>query len=378
MKKKRRVLFCRSNPIAPDPRVDKEARALAAAGYEVSILGWDRTAGLPLQEQAAGYAIRRLPIPAAEARGLRNFPSLVRWQWGLWRWLNAHRSEYDLIHACDFDTVLPALWCQHLYGKRVIYDIFDFYAEMLRATPGMVKKLIRWVDFQAIRLADATIIADDSRRAQIAGSHPRRLTVIYNCLDDQITTLTPPSDHRPEGSQLHMVYFGNLQIERGLLVLLNVLRRHPEWTLDLGGFGADKASIQPAAQFPSVTWHGLLPYDRVLELSAAADVLFATYNPAIPNHRYSSPNKLFEAMMLGKPIVVAQNTNMDQIVTEWECGLAIPYGDADALEAALLRYQREPDLRRKHGKNARRAFEQTYNWPEMQQRLLTLYAELLT
>jgi glycosyltransferase involved in cell wall biosynthesis len=155
------------------------------------------------------------------------------------------------------------------------------------------------------------------------------------------------------------------------------MRQHPEWSLDLGGFGPDEELIRRAAQFPGVTWHGLLPYERVIELTAAADLLFATYDPFIPNHRYSSPNKLFEAMMLGKPIIVAQNTNMDRVVLDWDCGEVLSYGDAEALEAALIRYQFDPGLRQRQGQNARKAFEQTYNWGNMQQRLLTLYAELL-
>ncbi|MFN2304605.1 MAG: glycosyltransferase family 4 protein, partial [Anaerolineales bacterium] len=261
--------------------------------------------------------------------------------------------------------------------KLVVYDIFDFYTEMLRATPSVVKKIIRWLDFQAIRLADATIIADDARKKQIAGSRPHRLIVIYNCLDDQRTNLDIKSNQQSSGNHLHLVYFGNLQVERGLLVLLDVMRQHPNWSLDLGGFGPDEALIRQAAQLPGVTWHGLLPYERVLELSADADLLFATYDPSIPNHRYSSPNKLFEAMMLGKPIIVAQNTNMDRIVLDWDCGEALPYGDPEALEATLIHYQFDPVLRQLQGQNARNAFEQMYNWGNMQQRLLTLYAELL-
>jgi glycosyltransferase involved in cell wall biosynthesis len=371
-----RVLICRANAIAPDPRVVKEARALADAGYDVVALGWDRSTKLPVQEQADSYQIYRLPIRAADAHGLGNFPHLLRWQWGLWRWLVAHRNEYDLIHACDFDTVLPALWCQRFYGKLVVYDIFDFYAEMLRATPRVVKQGIRWLDFRAIHMVDATIIADDSRREQIAGSKPRRLTVINNCLDDLQPHSENPSPACAANDHLRLAYFGNLQVERGLLVLLDVLRCHPEWSLDLGGFGPDEAQIRSAAQFPGVTWHGLLPYERVLELSAAADILIAIYDPSIPNNRYSSPNKLFEAMMLGKPIVVAQGTNMDRIVLEWDCGVAIPYGDPAALEDALLRYHQEPDWRRHQGQNSRQAFEQTYNWSVMQKRLLALYSEL--
>ncbi len=59
-----RVMICRSNPLAPDPRVDKEARALAGSGYVVKAVGWDRTVELPCFERADAYDIHRLPIRA--------------------------------------------------------------------------------------------------------------------------------------------------------------------------------------------------------------------------------------------------------------------------------------------------------------------------
>jgi glycosyltransferase involved in cell wall biosynthesis len=112
-------------------------------------------------------------------------------------------------------------------------------------------------------------------------------------------------------------------------------------------------------------------------LSASADVLFATYDPAIPNHRYSSPNKTFETMMLGKPTVVARGTNMDRIIRQADCGLVVRYGDVEELEAVLSRLAEEPGLRQRLGENGRRAYEAAYDWHLMRQCLLALYADLI-
>ena len=380
---KPRLVFCRSNPISPDPRVEKEARTLAQAGYQVSLLGWDRTAALPQNELLDGIPCLRLPIRAEYAAGMHNLPDLLRWQWGLLNWLISHRQEYDLIHACDFDTVLPALLCQRLFGKRVIYDIFDFYADHLRATPTWIKTAIRNTDLRAIGRAEAVILADESRWEQIHGSNPRLSAVIYNTPEDIYPS---PENSAPESAadspelssdHLQIAYIGLLQIERGLLELLAVLRRHPEWVLDLAGFGGDEGSLLEAAQeMPNVHWHGRLLYPRAIQLSAAADILIATYDPAIRNHRYSSPNKVFEAMLLGKPIIVAQDTNMDRIIREADCGLVIPYGDIPALENALLRLQCDLDLRQRLGYNARQAYDTSYSWKIMQRRLLDLYQKV--
>jgi glycosyltransferase involved in cell wall biosynthesis len=370
---KPRLVICRSNPISPDPRVEKEARTLSQAGYQVSLLGWDRTAALPQEELLGGIPCQRLPIRAEYASGMRNMPDLLRWQWGLLKWLISQRREYDLIHACDFDTVLPALVCQRLYRKKIIYDIFDFYADHLRATPNWIKNAIRNADLRAIDRAEAVILADESRWEQISGSNPRLSAVIYNTPEDTDPKIAAESP-MPSSDRLQIAYIGLLQVERGLLELLEVLRGHPEWGLDLAGFGGDESRLLEAARdLPNVRWHGRLPYPRAIQISAEADILIATYDPAIRNHRYSSPNKVFEAMLLGKPIIVAQDTNMDRIIRQADCGIVIPYGDIPALETALHRLQQDLDLRLRLGRNARQAYDTSYSWKIMQQRLLELY-----
>lgn len=370
----RRILLLRSNPVAPDPRVEKIARALVATGYTVQALGWDRTATLPLVSEEQSFTIRRLPIKAEYGRGLGNLPQLMRWQWGLWRWLMRHHADFDILHACDFDTILPALWCRWRYHKPVIYDIFDFYADHLRSTPAWLKKLIRKVDLWAIGKADATILVDDTRRQQIAGAHPRRLTIIYNSPED----LAPVLPAGSSAGELRIAYIGLLQVERGLFEMLTVLERHPEWTLDLAGYGGDESRmLAQVSRMPNIRWHGRVSYDQSLALSQAADVLFATYDPAVPNHRYSSPNKLFEAMLLGKPLIAARNTNIDRIVLEEDCGLVVDYGDVAQLEAALQSLAGDPGLRTRLGTNARRAYDEKYSWEQMRKRLVNLYAEVL-
>jgi glycosyltransferase involved in cell wall biosynthesis len=170
---------------------------------------------------------------------------------------------------------------------------------------------------------------------------------------------------------------GLLEVERGLKEILEVLRRHPEWSLVMAGFGGDQEHLlKLAEELPNVKYLGRIPYERALRLSAAADVLFATYHPGIPNHRLASPNKVFEAMMLGKPVVVARGTNMDRVVEETNCGLVVEYGQTDALEASLKRLADDSALRQRLGINARQTYVDRYSWQIMKERLLALYQEM--
>lgn len=368
------IVILRATPIQPDPRVEKIGRALQQGGYKVRALGWDRAGDLPTQESGAGFPLERLAVRAPWARGLGNLPALLRWQLALLGWLGRERAHYDILHACDFDTVLPALWARRLWGKRVVYDIFDFYADMLRATPNPVRQVLRRLELAAIGQADALLLADPARFAQIAGAHPRRSAVIYNTPEDLPAPPTAPA--AAHGSRLRLAYVGLLQVERGLPLLLEVLGEHPEWQLDLAGTGGESAQLaQQAARLPNVTWHGRVPYARALALNAAADVLPALYDPAIPNHRYASPNKLFEGMLLGKPVIAARGTNFDRVVLQEDCGLVVEYGNRAQLAAALSRLE-DPLLRQQQGAHARQAYDTRYGWPRMTARLLEIYHQV--
>ncbi len=370
-----RVVFCRSNPLDPDPRVEKEAAALSRAGYEVKVIAWDRTGELPEQESRGGMTIHRLTIPADYGHGLGNLPALAKWLFGLTKWLINFRKSYDVIHACDFDTVQPALICKFLFGKKVVYDIFDFYADHLRATPGWIKRLIRRLDFLAIRWADAVILVDESRREQLRGSQPKSIRIINNSPGDIYNEIKVEGEEKEGG--LALVYVGLLQVERGLIELLEVMARNPSWSLKMAGFGGDQEVIlRKVHELSNVQWQGRINYQSTLELTAGCDVSIATYDPGIPNHRYASPNKIFEAMMLAKPVIVARNTNMDRIIKNWDCGLVVTYADLQDLERALKQLEEDPSLRMELGANGRRAYESQYSWSKMEERLLTLYREL--
>ncbi len=358
--------------------MEKIGRALTRAGYSVRALGWDRSAGLPANERNAGFLLQRLTVKAPAAQGLGNLPAQLRWQAALFNWLRRERNSYQVIHACDFDTILPALWARTLWGKKVIYDIFDFYADMLRATPRLLQALVRRLDLAVIGQADALLLADDARFAQIAGARARRSAVIYNSPEDINQNWNEAAPVSLQHNQsLRLSYVGLLQVERGLIPLLEVLADHPEWGLDLAGSGAEENQIVGMARsLPNVTWHGQVPYDRALALNAAADVLPAFYDPAIPNHRFASPNKLFEGMMLAKPVIAAQGTNFDRILTKENCGLVVEYGSREQIAAALKRLE-ERSLRQCLGNNARRAYETTYGWDRMVERLLDIYRAVM-
>ncbi len=366
-------LICRSTPVDPDPRVERTAEALAEAGFQVTVVGWDRGWGLPPEEDRGSYRVARLWIPAAFGRGLRNLPTMARWQVALFDRLRRLRKNYDIIHACDLDTALPALVAARAFNKRLVLDIFDSYPDAFRLGP--LRQAARRLEVLVASVADAVIIADEARRVQLGSVRTRRLEVIYNSPPDRLAELNLV--RRDRTAPFTLAYVGLLDRTRGLLTLLDVLATRPDWRLELGGFGVDEDLIRERTRrLPNVRFHGRVSYELALQLMAGADALVATYDPTVPNHRYASPNKLFEAMMLAKPIIVAAGTHIDDLVRRQGCGLVVPYGQTRALAKALERLAADPDLRDRMGLAGRRAYEAYYRWDLMRDRLIALYREL--
>jgi glycosyltransferase involved in cell wall biosynthesis len=85
-------------------------------------------------------------------------------------------------------------------------------------------------------------------------------------------------------------------------------------------------------------------------------------------------NKLFEAMMFGVPII----TNVAKgVVSETDCGVIVDYEDTEHIKEAIIMLRDNPDLRKRLGTNGRKAFLEKYNWNIMEERLYTVYDNLL-
>lgn len=367
------VVLLRSNPVAPDPRVSKTAASLADAGYRVTIFCWDRLQQVLAGDNLPDVTIIRRQIRGQYASGLKNLLPLLRWQAALFAWLFSQRRQINLIHACDFDTVLPAYIISRLFHIPLVYDIFDFYSDNIRSVSRSIASIVAMLDRWVIERVDGVILADENRLEQLKPAVPKRHIVIYNTPPDSYT----PGDDTPAG-KFTIAYTGQLLVNRGLLELVALIGRQPDWQLNLAGFGGDTEHIMDAAKaFDNISLSGAVPYEKALRMMREAQVIYALYDPSLPNHRYASPNKLFEAMMLAKPIIAASGTGIDRLVEREGIGLVVPYGDTDALEQALIFLSQNPVQSHEMGLRARKCYENSYKWSKMECELLAFYRQVL-
>ncbi len=361
---------------AIDPAVHKICRCLAQDGCSVRLLVWDRQQNLTGTDSLE-YTVDKFNLKAPYDKLSAIWYLPFWWMYELYYLL---RHPADVIHACDFDTLVPAILAKILKGTKLCYTIYDFYADNLPIRiPAFIRKMVASAEKHGIGYTDALFLVDEARYVQVKGAKIQDLTYIYNTPPDMYDPCSPVTKNT--GSKMGSVtifYAGALHEDRGLKQVITAINEMPDVELILAGVGSiinylDKISAEHKHKIQYLGW---LSYEKVIQYTISADILFAFYNPAVPNNRYASPNKLFEAMMCGKPIIVNDNTSMAEIVRKEDCGIVVPYGDVDATKRAILTLKNDPALCRRLGENGRRAYETKYSWKIMEERLLKIYRGL--
>lgn len=363
------VILTASNAIAPFPRLERVAKCLARFGCHCLAVGWDRTAEHPPQEEKEGFDVIRARFQGQYGGGIRNIRGLLCWNVYL---LSLHlKLRPPVIHAYDFDTIIPALIAKSFIKCKVVYDIADWYAASRKvgALGPFFEKLERW----ACRKADFVILAHEERLKQL-GFEPTRWSVLYNTPEDVYQQLKSKGRGPVDGD--YFAYIGVLYPDRGLEQMIEAASALGV-KLVLAGFGPlEDYCRKMASERANVEFLGKIPYEHTLLLEHNAIAIIALYDPRLTNNRLAAPNKLYEAMMLGKALVTTKDTLAGQLVEREEIGITVTYEDVQELIMALDRLRRNSKEREEMGRRARVLYEERFSFDKQCKKLGQVYQEL--
>lgn len=451
-----------------DSRSHRMARSAVAAGDEVTILArWEP--GLPLEEQADGYRIVRVPLDvrlalpgfraggrrriaarlaqeaaagprgrrAAEARGpvasgtaddppgsalpahprrrgdvIRRrtrgtwlFP-ILQGVWGIiltprrlmtfplrpMAWavaLEDVAEPADIWHGMWAGS-LPALGrLRRRHGGRTIYDSRDVYlhARAFHRMGAAWRRFYLGLERRWARSADAVLTVNDAYAEILERTLGiPRPPVVMNC-PERWTPPEPPPDRIRErlgldASTAVVLYQGNLMTERGIEESMEAILDVPGAVLVLLGYGGSRDAYAAMAAEPRFLGRVRLlppvPPTELLAWTASADVLVMAIQPTTLNHRYTTPQKLWEAMAAGVPVVASDLPGMASVVTATGCGvLCDPISPASIAAAIRSILDAPAEARAAMRARALDAARTTYNWEAQLVVLRRLYARLL-
>ena len=376
-----RIILIRATEVMPDPPVEKMANTLISQGHKVTILAWDRantyTERTSFKKLANSETeIVHFGIPAKYSGGIKaNFKGLLLFQMRITRWLFQHRKEYDAVHAFDFDTGFASMLCCKLLRKKFVYHVLDYYVEGHILPSRILNSVIEFCEVRVINSADATIICTEKRIEQIRKASPRKLYVIHNT-PDMVQQSDSSFALKGDAGKVRLVYVGVLSRMRLLKETVEAVSKMDDVEMHIGGFGEYEDWMQKAAeQHNNVFFYGKLQYSETLALEKQCDIMMAVYDPSIRNHKYAAPNKFYESIMLGKPIIMALDTGYDDVITKNDIGILTEYTEAgitNAIEALKTRKDEWGAMRDR----AVSVYISSYSWEIMKQRIVEMYREL--
>jgi len=378
------------NDVAHDSRVRREASALAAGGWRVLVIGTQRHGGaLPDREQIGGWELRRVRYGPYGA-GLRR----------PWRWLRHLLQAAQIIralrqvrarahHAHDLPALL-VVWIARTAQRsrpRLVYDAHELYLFMsprdstwANRWHALTRPLFMRIEGALARRADRVITVSEPQARLLARWYrlPRPV-VIANAVDpvrgeQQTAPLAPLT-----GCML--VHTGEIT-ERGraLNEIIHALALLPgAITLTFLGTGADQARLEALAGtlglngrvrfMPPVAPDAVAP---MIQQAAAALVLLRADSLSIG---VAVPNKLFEAIAAGLPVVASDTPSLRRIVRRHDLGPVCDPRDPAAI-AGAIRAVLDPAAQARYRANVRRA-QRALAWACEANKLRAVYSEML-
>lgn len=239
-----------------------------------------------------------------------------------------HLKEYQIIHACDFDTVLPSL-VMRILGKKVFFDIFDWFSDEVKTGKSWIDKPINLLEKFAVRHSDLVILCEKGRLRQIQCT-PKNYIVIPNVPSQLLGQINSTKIVKENVSwPIVIAYVGGIVHSRGLLELVDCISGDDRFVLKIAGFGDSiiENTIKAAAQkYMNINFFGKVSYDRALEIMRESDILYAMYYKDNANHIYAAPNKFYESIYLNKPVITTEGTLVGIMVKQYRNGFVISEG----------------------------------------------------
>lgn len=371
----KRICILRSNPVNPDSRVEKEADAMAEAGYEVDIFCWDRASNHRIVNTSihdGKIKVYRKGVKAEFGAGLKSLPAFLRFQFSMMAWILKNGKKYDAFHACDFDTAFFSYIPIRIKRKKVVFDVFDF---ICGDPQNFLQRIVKKAQYVLINKSDATIICTEQRMQQIIGSSPKKLAIIHNSPDSQMISDECPIE--VDSERVSVVYVGILQEHRLLREMLSFFEKNKEYDLYIAGFGKlENLCREMDAKNNNIHFLGKISYSKTIALEKECDIMTAIYDPIIENHRFAASNKFYESLMLGKPVIMVKNTGMSEEVQEASIGALIDYSE-EGFSRGLEELVSRKDEWEFISKKMQYLYMNKFNWNVMKKRLVDLYSEIL-
>ena len=316
------IILVRSNDIISDSRAKKYIDFYKKNNISYKIIAWNRT-GTP---DKLPHTIYYNKASKYNQGGFYAVIDRIKWMYFVVKTLFSLKRDLK-IHACDLDSAYPAVIYKRLSKRSnyVLFDVFDWFSDTLYNQGKLVLHTFKIMEKATIRNSDHIIICEEERVGQIPYNIKGKYSVLQNIpAFDNSEFLFKDNLYRFENNKFTISYVGGFSEDR---CLDNLIHGASEGLYNrlIAGYGTQSV-IDKLASFkscPNMKYFGKVSYTDGLRIMYNADLIYAMYSKINPNHIYAAPNKYYEAMFVGKPVITTEGIIVGDKITKNNYGFAI-------------------------------------------------------
>lgn len=364
------------NDLSTDQRVHKVCSTLHAMGYDVTLVGRKQRKSLPLQERT--YKTKRMFLLFEKGPFF-----YLEYQKRLFWYLLFHKA--DVLVSNDLDTLLPNFLISKLKGANLVYDSHEIFCEVpeLQANPikkNIWKRLERWIfpKLKHVFTVNNSIARIYSNEYNVPVKVIRNIPPLANQLKLKPSTMQELGI--PQNKKIIVLQGAGINIDRGAEEAVEAMQYVNDAVLMIVGSGDVIGMLQEMVVAmklqEKVLFVGKVPFEKLLQYTHHADLGLTLDKDTNINYKYSLPNKLFDYIHAGVPVLASSLVEIKQIIDEYKVGDCIqshePKHIAEKINSILINEVQLMDWK----KNCKIAAEKL-NWENEEKLLIEVYSHFL-
>jgi glycosyltransferase involved in cell wall biosynthesis len=378
-----RIVMLLDNPFRPDPRVIREAGALAEMGHRVTIYAWDRDSEIdrPDYEKYESFDVVRIRVKSKQQLGLRQLFYYFIFGWRVF-WMTL-RNNFDVVHCHDLLNLPIGIFLKLFKRVKLVYDAHEIYWIMeAQRYPRLILGLMKYSEILLLHWVDIFITVGLSRIEYYRQYFNRKIYLIGNWYnrrepDKQLCEFLRRDLGIPENAFV-LTVAGKLSPERSTDVIIECARRLQEqgkpvhWLIAGRGPSQD-VFIRESMKNPNL--HVLGWVENTAALYSASNALVYLMDSNNPYTKFNVPNNLFLSIAWALPLVGINSGEISNILLPEITGILIDKVNVDDVFSGVMKLLERSDCRTQIIDNLKN-LQKTYSWDIAKINLYEAYKQL--
>lgn len=318
------------NDLVTDNRVHKVAASLQNMGFEPILIGRLLPDSQPVERI---YPTHRMKLIFSKG-------PLFYLEYNLHLLFYLLKTEVDVLVANDLDSLPANFLASRIKRKPLVYDSHEYFTEVpeLLGRP-VVRSIWKWLEKQLVPKVDAAYTVCDSIADVYADLYKVHFHVVRNlpvCIE--VGSISSEI-FKPVAAPKIVLYQGALNMGRGIESAIRAMQFVEGAELWLAGDGDLTAQLKQLVVELSlenkVKFLGRLPFAQLYEVTCQADLGISLEEDLGLNYRFALPNKLFDYIQAGVPVLVSDLPEMRRIVERYQIGAIAESHQVNALAAKI-------------------------------------------